>query len=218
MKYLLSLPTNFHSSSKGLLLLLSLGLFPFISFAQSKKVIKKEVNEFRAHHKADFLKEERSPFYNKKEDLAKLKFYKPKKKFRVESTFTRAKNVEPFQMPTYSGKLKEFVKYGTLTFTLKGKTHQLAVYQNLKTIRIPGYKDYLFLPFKDYTNDQSTYGGGRYIDMKIADLEGDKVILDFNKCYNPWCAYSDSFNCPIPPIENHLAIKIKAGEKQFAKH
>jgi uncharacterized protein (DUF1684 family) len=81
--------------------------------------------------------------------------------------------------------------------------------------RQPQYKDYLFLPFKDETNGFETYGGGRYMDVRISTLKDGKIILNFNKAYNPYCAYGDGFNCPIPPLENHLNFSIKAGERDF---
>ena len=75
------------------------------------------------------------------------------------------------------------------------------------------YKDYLFLPFTDPTNGVTTYGGGRYLDLMIP---ATKVVqLDFNKAYNPYCAYSGNYSCPIPPEENHLEIEIKAGVKKY---
>jgi uncharacterized protein (DUF1684 family) len=73
----------------------------------------------------------------------------------------------------------------------------------------------LFLPFQDETNGDDTYGGGRYMDLKITDIRDNRITLDFNKCYNPWCAYSDGYNCPVPPKSNHLPIEVKAGEKMF---
>lgn len=77
--------------------------------------------------------------------------------------------------------------------------------------------DYLFIPFKDKTNGAATYGGGRYLELRMGEIIDNKVVIDFNKCYNPYCAYSEGFNCPIPPLENHLDIKIEVGEKMFAK-
>jgi uncharacterized protein (DUF1684 family) len=82
---------------------------------------------------------------------------------------------------------------------------------------MPKYKNYLFVPFKDMTNGKETYGGGRYLDLETTDIQNDSVILDFNKAYNPYCAYSNGYSCPIPPKENHLAVSIEAGEKTFGK-
>ena len=78
------------------------------------------------------------------------------------------------------------------------------------------YEDYLFLPFLDETNGLESYGGGRYINVRIP--EGDTMIIDFNKSYNPFCAYNDKYSCPIVPRENYLKTRIEAGVKGFAKH
>lgn len=194
--------------------------FVFIStFACTTKAqsVRKQIKHHRAEYKADFLKEERSPFYNKKEDLEYLRFYKPRKKYRVKAAFVRTPKEESFDMATYSGLTRKYVKYGMLTFKIKGQELQLAVYQNLLLLKMQQYQDYLFIPFKDHTNGESTYGGGRYIDIETSDIKDGTVVLDFNTCYNPYCAFSDGYNCPIPPQENHLDFAIKAGEKEFDK-
>ena len=77
------------------------------------------------------------------------------------------------------------------------------------------YEDYLFLPFTDKTNGDSSYGGGRYLDLKLP--EGDSIIIDFNQAYNPYCAYNDKYSCPVPPKSNNLDIEVLAGVKTF-KH
>ena len=187
-----------------------------ISTIQAQSV-KKEIKAYRNQYKSDFLMEEHSPFYGKEADLKYLQFYKPKKKYRVECTFERTSKEESFDMATYSGKTKKFVKYGVLSFNLNGQDLQLAVYQNLMLQKMEQYKEYLFIPFKDWTNGETTYGGGRYFDIMISDIKDNKLILDFNKCYNPYCAFSDGYNCPVPPKENHLEIAIKAGEKSYSK-
>ena len=94
-------------------------------------------------------------------------------------------------------------------FKLKGKKFKLNVYQSQDLSRKPEYADYLFLPFTDNTNGLTTYGGGRYIDLKLP-LE-KTVTLDFNKAYNPYCAYSKNYSCPIPPASNDLDISIPVG-------
>ena len=78
------------------------------------------------------------------------------------------------------------------------------------------YKDYLFLPFTDLTNGTVTYGGGRYIGLRIPK-SGNKIIIDFNQAYNPFCAYSGNYSCPIVPEENNLDVQVKAGVKYDAK-
>ncbi len=167
----------------------------------------------RAHYKQEFITEKRSPLSAK--DTAHLDFYPADISWKVTAAFTRTENAEPFEMPTYSGLTKKFVTYGTITFTVHGASYTLAIYRNLKLSADPAYKDHLFLPFKDATNTKGTYGGGRYIDLRESDIRDGQVTIDFNKAYNPWCAYSDGFNCPVPPRENHLRVAVEAGEKMF---
>lgn len=194
-----------------------LTLFAFTLLAQTDTVAltyAETIEHFREEYKQEHLQDERSPI--KEADLKDLRFFEANEDFRVACTFERTPDEKPFDLPTYSGITKPFVKYGNLRFELNGDTLQLAVYQSLRTIRIPGYSNYLFLPFRDLTSGDTTYGGGRYIDLTIEEVEGENVILDFNKCYNPWCCYSDGYNCPIPPPENTLEATIDAGEMMFA--
>ena len=86
--------------------------------------------------------------------------------------------------------------------------------RNIDLSKKPGYANYLFVPITDLTNGEETYGGGRYIDLR--GPLGKVVELDFNKAYNPYCAYGGKYSCPIPPIENHLGLRIEAGVKAFA--
>ena len=119
-------------------------------------------------------------------------------------------------MKTTTSRLPVYVKYGEITFTLKGKPHKLNVYQNQDLVKKEGYENYLFLPFLDDTNGDTTYGGGRYIDTR--QPEGNTMIVDFNTAYNPYCAYNERYSCPIVPRENYLETKIKAGVKAFEKY
>ena len=109
---------------------------------------------------------------------------------------------------TSDGKEKRFLPYGYLDFELHGKPNRLAIYQSSEF----GRKE-LFLGFGDQTSAESTYGGGRY--LNIAHDGSDRITLDFNLAYNPYCAYNPTFVCPIPPRENILDISINAGEKDY---
>ena len=73
----------------------------------------------------------------------------------------------------------------------------------------------LFIPFKDATTGKETYPAGRYLDMEsgTGQMPDGKWILDFNNAYNPWCAYSTDYACPLTPQENILEVEILAGEK-----
>ena len=116
-------------------------------------------------------------------------------------------------MKTTTNRLPEYRKYGELKFSLEGKMLTLSVYQNLELTKKAGFEDYLFIPFTDLTNGDETYGGGRYIDFRMDQLKEKLVRLDFNRAYNPYCAYSKGYSCPIPPAENLLPVAIRAGVK-----
>ena len=196
--------------------LLYLFIFTVISCGSSlAQDFAKQTDAFRKKYKEDFTKTSDSPL--KKEDLKYLRFYAPDSNFKVTATFERIRNSRSFEMPTYSGKQKTFVKYGTVRFKLYGRRQRLTIYRSLSLETLPQYRDYLFLPFRDKTSGVETYGGGRYMDLKTSDVKDGTCVLDFNKAYNPYCAYSEGFNCPIPPQENTLFVAIKAGEKNFAK-
>ena len=174
----------------------------------------RDIAVHRVHYKQEFLTEKRSPLTEK--DTAFLHFYPADVQWKVTATFTATPEAEPFDMPTYSGLTKKFVAYGVISFIINGIEQKLTLYRNLQLSSLPAYTDHLFLPFKDATNTHDTYGGGRYIDLREGDIQEGKVVVDFNKAYNPWCAYSDGFNCPVPPRENHLKIEVNAGEKMFS--
>jgi hypothetical protein len=110
-------------------------------------------------------------------------------------------------VPTSDEKMKVYRRAGTVRFEVAGSPVRLAVYDTGH----PGY----FIPFRDSTSGQSTYGAGRYLDM---ELNGDGTItVDFNYAYNPSCVYSDGYSCPLPPAENWLRVPIEAGEKMYEK-
>jgi uncharacterized protein (DUF1684 family) len=161
------------------------------------------------------MTDERSPV--KKEDVQYMSFYNPDKKFKVNAQFIKTKLTLPFDMATLDGQRRKYIEYGTLVFDLAGKKHTLKIYQNLSMMGDPSHQDLLFLPFTDLTNDKETYGGGRYLDFHIKEIQNNILILDFNKAYNPYCAYSKDYSCPKPPEENNLNVAIKAGEKKFGK-
>jgi uncharacterized protein (DUF1684 family) len=138
-----------------------------------------------------------------------LPYYEVNKIYLVEATFNPTGNQTIFAMPHTLNRVYEYVEAGTLSFTLNGKNLQLMSY-----LRKGEMTDsvQLFIPFTDLTGGKSTYGGGRYLDVK-AKLSAKKVWIDFNFAYNPYCAYNVDFSCPIPPNQNHLPLAIEAGEQ-----
>lgn len=146
-----------------------------------------------------------------KKDFKGLDFFEVDANFCVQAVFKRTPNEKPFKMKTTTSRLPQYVKYGELHFSLGGKPLKLNIYQNLDLAK-PGYTK-LFLPFSDLTNGEQTYIGGRYLDLEIPT--GDTATIDFNRAYNPYCAYNYVYSCPIVPMENDLEVAILAGVKKY---
>jgi uncharacterized protein (DUF1684 family) len=197
-----------------LLLLLVLCFGVINTDAQSEWLEK--LTEHRAKYFNSYPYQERKPF--EAADTVFLDFFAPDSAFKVIATFEPIEDAKVFEMPTYSGSSKPFQAFGYMHFKIGNDSLRLTIYQNIQLLKNPLYKNDLFLPFKDRTSGTSTYGGGRYLELTKFDIDPDnEVELDFNFSYNPWCAYSDGFNCPVPPIENHLPAEITAGEKAYKK-
>ncbi|HEY0356604.1 MAG TPA: DUF1684 domain-containing protein [Flavisolibacter sp.] len=147
-----------------------------------------------------------------------VQFFAPDKSYLIKARFEPVDDAPWIPFAT-SGKFKKNYRvYGKLHFTINDTAVQLNIYQSQDLLRSPSYKDYLFLPFTDATTGNETYDAGRYIDLRIEDTRTPEVIIDFNKAYNPYCAYvSGIYNCPIPPKENRLPVAIRAGEMKFLK-
>ena len=144
-----------------------------------------------------------------------LKFYPLNAKYIVQARFVRTPNEKPFLMPTTTERSPKYSKYGEAHFNLEEKDLVLSLYKSFQPNTKEEYEDYLFLPFTDLTSGNGSYGGGRYLDLKIPD--GNTIIIDFNKAYNPYCAYSPKYSCPIPPQENDILVHIDAGVKDFLR-
>lgn len=144
-------------------------------------------------------------------------FFPVNKKYTVKSRFTKITDTVGFTMKTSANTLKHFYKYGLLNFKIAGKPYQLFVYQSKALMQQEKYKDDLFVPFTDATTGDESYGSGRYMDFLISDIKDDFLWVDFNKAYNPYCAYSPNYRCPIPPKENFLKLAIRAGEMNYGK-
>lgn len=148
-----------------------------------------------------------------------FRFYPADRSFFISCRFELSADTAVVVMKTSGKKIPEkyFKRYGKIFFTVHDTALQLTFYQSLPIKLNDPYKDYLFIPFTDVTTGDETYGSGRYIDILTTDIINNSVTIDLNKAYNPYCAYSDGYNCPIPLRENYLPVAIKAGEKNFAK-
>lgn len=182
-------------------------ILPLITSAQNEiedsRKFQNELITFYNNQNSTPLNEE------EQKDFKGLTFFIIDIKFIVEAELEVLKNEKPFLMPSTGKVQQKYKKYGILHFKIDEKPLQLVVYQNIDLSKRKGFEKHLFLPFYDLTNGETTYGGGRYLDVQIPN--SSTIILDFNKAYNPYCAYSPRYSCPITPEENFLDIEIKAG-------
>ena len=170
--------------------------------------------KFQQELNSEFKDASKSPLKkNDRKDFKGLDFFKVDSAFVVQATLSRATDEKPFKMKTTTDRLPEYIKYGEITFDLKGESFKLSVYQNQDLMKDESFEDYLFLPFLDDTNGDESYGGGRYIDLRIPN--GQIMTVDFNTAYNPYCAYNEEYSCPIVPRENYVDVEVRAGVKVF---
>ena len=142
-----------------------------------------------------------------KPNFSGLNYYPPDPAYRYELTLQKTDEPEVLTFQTSTGDEQTYHRLGTVVFEVKRESAELAVYQSTE-------HDGLFVPFRDATSGKETYGAGRYLEPE--DLGAGKLLLDFNLAYNPFCAYSEAYSCPLPPFENHLTnVAIRAGEKLF---
>ncbi len=200
---------------------LSVLIFLLISYSsctqEKKQTHTDEIEKFQYELNVHYADKKSSPlkgddFKNFKE----LPFFPINESYKVLANFERTPNEPIFEMPTSGPKKPLYTQYGIAKFTLNGKELSLRIYQNQKLMLDPEYATHLFIPFNDKTNGETTYDSGRFLDLEIP--EGDTIVIDFNKAYNPYCAYSDGYSCPIPPKENDLDTEINAGVKYSQKH
>lgn len=185
--------------------------------AKAQECSKENAVAFQEKMNKEYANPDESPLT--KEDIKTFKsldFYPIDTDFCVEAKLVTTPNEKPFYMQTTTSRKPRYRKYGELHFTLKGKEVKLDVFQSMDMMKMEEYKDYLFLPFTDLTSGNGSYGGGRYVDLKIP--VGNTLTIDFNTAYNPYCAYNHSFSCPVPPEQNDILVEIKAGVKEYKKH
>ena len=151
-------------------------------------------------------------------DKELMSFFPADEKYRIICGFERTVN-SPWLRMESSGPIKRNYRiYGIIHFSINDTAVILNIYQSQDLMATQQYRDHLFIPFTDATSGEETYESGRYIDLEIKDIKNNRALIDFNKAYNPYCAYvSGKYNCPIPPAENRLVVTIRAGEKAFGK-
>lgn len=187
-----------------------------MSFLANAQCSEESAIAYQKKLNAEYANPDESPLT--KSDLKKFKaldFYPIDMQYCVEAKLVRTPNEKPFEMATTTARKPVYLKYGELHFTLKGKDCKLDVFRNVELAKNEEYKDYLFLPFTDLTSGDGSYGGGRYIDLRIPS--GNTITIDFNAAYNPYCAYNHAYSCPLTPQQNDIKVAVKAGVKEYKK-
>ena len=174
----------------------------------------KEVETYRADRDRYMREDADSPIpADKKTVLLPLPYYAPDPSFAVPAVLNVSSGTRPvMEVPTSKGVPRRVELVGTLEFTLKGQKLALGAFVEEGTRTISS----LFVPFADTTTGEETYPAGRYLDLHPTAT--GIYTIDFNKAYNPFCAYNNSYECPLPPPANRLKVAIPAGEKKPADH
>jgi uncharacterized protein (DUF1684 family)/VanZ family protein len=194
---------------KVIILIITL-LAPLAVLSQSKQTAR----EFQEELNREFGDLKDSPLDSlDRLNFEALDFFPIDNKFQVEAKLVRANAPAFFEFETSTSRRPEYRVWAIAYFSIDDLEYELTIYQSKKLMNTLEYGDYLFLPFSDLTNGESTYYGGRYVDLRI--VEGDSIIIDFNKSYNPYCAYSDRYSCPLVPDNNKLDLYVTAGVKKF---
>ncbi|SNR38451.1 DUF1684 domain-containing protein [Halorubrum vacuolatum] len=165
---------------------------------------RREKDEFFAEHPQSPIPPAR------REAFDGLQYFDPDPASRLEATVTVHDEPEPVEMETTAGNPVRYLREITFRFEIGPEEHTLSGY------RQEGDDGALFVPFRDKTTGQQSYERGRYMELEPTSelADGDVVPIDFNLAYNPFCAYSETFSCPLPPEENWLETTIPAGERK----
>jgi uncharacterized protein (DUF1684 family) len=145
-----------------------------------------------------------------REGFEGLNYFPADPEYRVSATVEVHDDPDPVEMATSDGRTVRYERVATFAFELDGEPVRLHGYR-----RDAGADEPVFVPFRDKTTGQETYADGRYMELEVeGELEdGTEVALDFNLAYSPFCAYSETFSCPLPPEENWLETTVEAGER-----
>lgn len=174
------------------------------AYVATVEKLRKEKEEF-------FRTSKESPVAKDVANFKGLNYYAPDPAYKVRATLTPVEGNKTMSLPESSGSERVYRQYAHAEFFIRDQRCQLLI---LEVADDSPQRGTLFLAFADSTSALETYGAGRYLDIKKSP-GASSIWLDFNEAYNPYCAYSDNYSCPLPPRENILAVAIRAGEKKY---
>ncbi len=168
----------------------------------------KQIEQLRAEKDRGFAEDPDSPIpAEKRATILPLKYFPVDPVFSVPAALRLSNDRPVFGMPTSTGTMRKMQRVGVLEFTLQGQPMTLDAFVEDGTQNITS----LFVPFADLTTGTETYSAGRYLDLKPTST--GFYVIDFNRAYNPTCAYNPTWECPYPPASNRLKVSVRAGEK-----
>ncbi len=194
-----------------LIILFILAFIVYISIPDNSKVEKIRNNQdsiatinSRAQKDESFRTLDDSPIQNKL-NFKGLNYFPFDTKWKVSFEVKKNQEIREIDVKMTDGSVEKMVFFAVISTEIAGINVTLDLYQHSN--------GNFFLAFKDLTAPKETYGGGRYIDIPMDQLNGNKITVDFNQAYFPYCAYNETYACPVPPKRNLLALRITAGEK-----
>ena len=185
-----------------------IAILAYFSIPSAKPVDETGANVLKIRRDKDsaLQDDEESPIKDKA-TFKGLKYYPFNKDYVVDFVLEKAEKAKTVELKMTDGTTEKLILFGKIKGEIGGFTVSLVLYQH--------EDGNFFLPFKDKTAPTETYGGGRFLDLPLTNVKNNRLRVDFNLAYNPYCAYNEDFACPIPPAENTLPIRIEAGEKIF---
>jgi len=174
---------------------------------------KAELEQAREEKNRFFVSDMQSPIPPAKwRKFGGLEYFPPDPEYYFEVELKEHSDKAITEVNDSKGNARRYIRWGEFKFELNGQVHAVQAFKTDES------EQRLFIPFRDSTSGTETYGAGRYLDLEedLNFIDG-KWVLDFNRAYNPWCAYNVNFACPMVPPENWLDIPIKAGEKAYQK-
>ncbi|WP_310396536.1 DUF1684 domain-containing protein [Hymenobacter sp.] len=169
------------------------------------------LNKARKEKNRSFRLAQDSPLpVAQKAQFDSLKYYPAALDYVIVAAIARNARPDTTILQMSDNRTEQYLNWGQAKFEIDKKPQQLTAY-----LKASGTDSTLFIPFTDLTNGRETYGGGRYLDAAIPKADETEVTLDFNRAYNPYCAYNNDYSCPVPPANNRLRVAIAAGEQSF---
>ena len=188
-------------------------MHPQHDYAQAIVIIRQQKDQF-------FATSPQSPIpAQEQRQFQGLRYFPPDPAYLVQAEVVRFPSPQIVELGTTTGRITQHYRYGEVRFILNGQPCRLTAYKAVPDPHHAAHAAHadheLFLPFRDATTGQESYGAGRYLEVEEDNAGPGRVVLDFNLAYSPWCSYSDQYSCVLPPAENRLSVPVRAGERSY---